>query len=174
MEPISPVMPGSESIEKVLAKDQPEYIPLPVVILNTASTAMVSRWKLTIEERSKIAAGADIVVQQLTFRERLQPINMQVVHRNEMPVLIENLLPGRSTAVERVEEYIDGSWIQREGGFDGMKIGDLFRTETMIPGQVAMAISNAVWQEGPQQFYLEADFRDTLEEGLARQKEYFG
>jgi hypothetical protein len=89
MQAVSPVMRGSESIEVVLAKDQPQYAPLPIVWLNTPSQAMVSRWRLTDEERAAIADGADIVLQQLTFRNPFQPVNLQVVMPNDNPLLVE-------------------------------------------------------------------------------------
>jgi hypothetical protein len=88
MEPISPVMPGSEAIEIVLGKDQPEYLPLPAVYLSTQSLPMITRWSLTEEERSAIAAGADLVLTQLTFGSYYHPVHLQVVFRDAMPVLV--------------------------------------------------------------------------------------
>jgi hypothetical protein len=95
MEPVSPVMPGSEDIEIVLGKGQPEYIPLPAVYLDTPSCPMVTRWRLTDEERKMVANGADVVLQQLVFRDGngrnnpFQPVHLQIVMRDEMPVLLE-------------------------------------------------------------------------------------
>jgi hypothetical protein len=89
MTPVSPVMPGSEPIEIILGKGQPEYSPLPAVYLDTVSCAMITRWRLTDEERSAIASGADIVLQQLTFRRGFHPVNLQVVDRDASPVLVE-------------------------------------------------------------------------------------
>ena len=89
MRPISPVMPGSKPIELVFGKDQPEYEDLPAVWLDTVSCPVVTRWRLTDEERFAISAGADIVVQQITFRKDLQPINIQVVMPDECPILLE-------------------------------------------------------------------------------------
>jgi len=91
MEPISPVMPGSESIEVVYAKDQPEYIPLPAVYVENAnSRTVVSRWRLTDQERAEIAAGADVVLQLLIpLNSDLTPSNLQIVMPDEAPSLIE-------------------------------------------------------------------------------------
>jgi hypothetical protein len=89
MKAVSPVMPGSEAIEEVLAEDQPEYDPLPVVICDTESRPMVSRWRLSEEERSAIAAGADIILQQLTFGCQFQPVNLQIVMPDEAPALLD-------------------------------------------------------------------------------------
>jgi hypothetical protein len=89
MTPVSPVMMGSEDIEIVLGKDQPQYIPLPAVYLDMDCKPMVTRWRFTDEEREAVANGADIVMQQLTFKARFQPVNVQVVMPNECPVLVE-------------------------------------------------------------------------------------
>jgi len=89
MRAVSPVMPGSGPIEIILAKDQPEYTPLPVVYIDNAARPMISRWRLDDDERAAIAAGADIVLQQLTFCNPVQPVNLQVVMPEDSPVLIE-------------------------------------------------------------------------------------
>jgi hypothetical protein len=82
-------MPGSEGIEIVLGKDQPEYTPLPAVYVDSESRPMVTRWRLTTEEREAIANGADVVLQQLTFKQLFQPVNLQVVMPDECPQLVE-------------------------------------------------------------------------------------
>jgi hypothetical protein len=89
MTAVSPVMPGSEPIEVVLGKDQPEYMPLPAVYLDTPSRPMITRWRLSDEEREAVANGADIVLQQLTFRSPFQPINVQIVMPEECPLFVE-------------------------------------------------------------------------------------
>lgn len=58
MEPVSPVIPGYT--ETIFAKDQPEYIPLPV--LQDGKGKRLSRFKFTDEERKLIAEGADLFV----------------------------------------------------------------------------------------------------------------
>jgi hypothetical protein len=89
MTAVSPVLPGSESIEIVLGKDQPEYAPLPAVYLDTPSRSMITRFRLTEKERGDIMVGADIVLQQLTFCQPFQPVNLQVVFPDESPVFVE-------------------------------------------------------------------------------------
>ena len=50
---------------------------------------------LTDEEREMVAKGADIVLQQLVFRDkygrnnRFQPVHLQVVMPDAMPLLME-------------------------------------------------------------------------------------
>ncbi len=95
MKPVSPVMPGSEPIELVYGKDQPEYIPLPGVYLDTVSAPVITRWRLDEEERKKIADGGDIVLTLLRFRfedgavRPLTPSHLQVCLPDEMPFLVE-------------------------------------------------------------------------------------
>ena len=71
MEPVSPVVPGAEPIETVYAADQPEYRPLPVF---RTSRSVLSRWRLTDEEREHIANGGDLFICQMNFGCDLQPI----------------------------------------------------------------------------------------------------
>lgn len=89
MTPVSPVMQGSEDIEIVLGKDQPQYIPLPALYIDSDARPMVTRWRLDDGERIAILAGADIVLQQLTFGNSFQPVNLQVVMPDRDPVLVE-------------------------------------------------------------------------------------
>jgi len=81
-------MPGSESIEVVLGKDQPEYYPLPAVYLDNDFRPMITRWRLTQEERQAVHDGADIVLTQLTFNHPFQPVHLQVTYRDQMPVVM--------------------------------------------------------------------------------------
>jgi len=78
MKPVSPVMPGMEHVrEVVIAKDQPEYLPLPAVVLNKAhGTPVMTRWRFTDEERELIKFGHDVVLTQLTFGHALQPVHL--------------------------------------------------------------------------------------------------
>jgi hypothetical protein len=89
MQPVSPVMPGSEAIETVFGKDQPEYTPLPSVYLNLPSRPVYNRWRPTDEERAALVAGADVVLCQLTFNKPYHPTHMQVCHPDQMPNLEE-------------------------------------------------------------------------------------
>jgi hypothetical protein len=82
-------MPGSEPIEVVYGKDQEQYNPLPAVYLDTPARPVLSRWRLTDEERAAIAAGADVVLTLLTFGHPLTPSHLQVALPDEMPLLVE-------------------------------------------------------------------------------------
>ena len=59
------------------AKDQPEYIPLPVYKdINTGE--VVSCWQLTRRERWKIFFTGKLWISNLTFLKPLQPIRPSV------------------------------------------------------------------------------------------------
>lgn len=73
-----PVCPGLEQYEKVYAKAQPQYNPLRTLVSNRGERSVLSRWGLTEEQRAKVAAGADIYLELLTFGDPLQPIRMGV------------------------------------------------------------------------------------------------
>ena len=57
----------------VLAKDQPQYMPLPVHVMDTPEREIISCWKLTEEERVELLSTGEIWVCQLTFGGPLQP-----------------------------------------------------------------------------------------------------
>lgn len=75
MKPISPVLPSSPEIpETVLAKDQPQYQPLPVAMVQRdAGAACLSRWILDPVERWQVLLTGEIWLEQLTFGHPLQP-----------------------------------------------------------------------------------------------------
>lgn len=91
MNPCSPVMPGSESIETVFMEDGSEHIQIPSVVIEYEFMRIaVSRWRLTDQERDAIARGADVVLQLLVGKHQLlTPSNLQVVMPDESPTLIE-------------------------------------------------------------------------------------
>ena len=66
------VVDGYEDHERVYAKDQPEYIPLRT--LRSPTGNVISRWRLTPEQRLMVAAGEDIFLELATFNQPLQPI----------------------------------------------------------------------------------------------------
>lgn len=71
MEAISPVLPASGEIEVTYAKEQPEYAPLPVF---RTEKGVLSRWKLTEDERRHIARGGDLFICMMNFGGPLLPI----------------------------------------------------------------------------------------------------
>ncbi len=77
MTPISPVLTEEfVPLEVVYARDQPQYIPLPVI--RNADGVLLSRWKLSESEREAIAAGADIFLSVWTHNRPLQPVRVEI------------------------------------------------------------------------------------------------
>jgi len=70
----------------VLAKNQPPYRPLEVVVGPPPRYRMISQWVLTDNERTAIAAGANIFIEQLTFGNSFQPILPTVGLRDFCPM----------------------------------------------------------------------------------------
>jgi type II secretory pathway predicted ATPase ExeA len=70
--PVSPVVPGKDLHEIVLAEDQPEYENMPVVF--TEPGVNLSRWELTTEERDFVAKNGYIYLSIWTFGQPQQPV----------------------------------------------------------------------------------------------------
>lgn len=87
MKPISPVAPVAKLREVTFAKDQPQYLPLPAILFPDGLA--MSRWEFTDEERRLIAEGANLVFSQLTFKQPMQPIRLQVVAADADPDFME-------------------------------------------------------------------------------------
>jgi hypothetical protein len=74
MEPTSPIINGMEEEEVVFAKDQPQYLQLPALKSTRPDGRILTRWKLTDEERAAVASGADLFLEVSTFGQPLQPL----------------------------------------------------------------------------------------------------
>jgi len=61
----------------ILAKDQPQYLPLPVHI--DKDGIVTSCWKLSLKERIKMLFSSKIWISVMTFNKPLQP---QLIHVN--------------------------------------------------------------------------------------------
>ena len=69
----------------IIAKDQPEYLALPAYrYANDPKGQIVCCWKLTDEEKQKIAETGEIWHHILTFNQPLQP-QLLSVDKPEMP-----------------------------------------------------------------------------------------
>jgi len=63
-----------EGVNVIYAKDQPEYLPLPVMKLEDGT--VISCWELTEEDVKMIIETKKVYVSQLTFHQPLQPLNV--------------------------------------------------------------------------------------------------
>ena len=82
------------------AKDQPEYLPLPVY--READGLVISCWQLTWRERFKILWTGRMWLRQLTFNQPLQPQLPEV----DAPFIASPIIavPDHATEEEQTEE----------------------------------------------------------------------
>lgn len=76
MKPVSPVIPGQNYDEIVIAKDQPEYMPLPVIVFQGG--VILSRWHMDDAERVAVAATGELYICLLTFGREMPDVKFQV------------------------------------------------------------------------------------------------
>jgi hypothetical protein len=62
----------------VFAKDQPEYLPLPALKIDSLIGEVVSCWKLSFKERVKIVFTGKVWLSLMSFSEPLTPCFMSV------------------------------------------------------------------------------------------------
>lgn len=85
MESVSPVIDGNEPFEVVYAADQPEYTPLPAL---RTEKALITRWRLSDEERQWIANGGDLFIAVLHFGQPLQPLMPLATSADEVMAIL--------------------------------------------------------------------------------------
>lgn len=78
MKPVSPVIPGSIYEEVVIAKNQPQYIPLPA-IYDTTHGVVLTRWKASFVERLRVLLTGNVYLRVRTFNKPLQPLRVMTV-----------------------------------------------------------------------------------------------
>lgn len=62
-----------KEVNKVFAKDQPEYVPLPAFLNNSPEGEVISCWQLSFRERLRILFTGKLWVCLLTFNKPLTP-----------------------------------------------------------------------------------------------------
>jgi len=84
---VSPVFTEAEvESERVIALDQAEYCPLIILpVMSEVSDGMVVRFRLSDEERARVAAGGDLVLMELTFGRQFTPIALGIVMPGQAP-----------------------------------------------------------------------------------------
>lgn len=77
MKPIPPLVTHPDAVPIVFAKDHPQYEPLPAAI-DTQGLVM-TEWEFSAEDLAAIVNGGRVRLWIWTFRQPLQPIQMEVV-----------------------------------------------------------------------------------------------
>lgn len=87
MKPVSPVIPGENLDETVVAENQPEYENLPVVVCGGG--VILSRWELSEEEKRTVQETGSVWLFMHTFGKPVTPVSLQVekpqVEQSEPP-----------------------------------------------------------------------------------------
>lgn len=81
MNVVSPVIPSLESAEVVIAKDQPEYIPVPS--LRTDCGKVLVRLDFSAEDLACAVNGGSLYLCFLTFNQPMQPFMAAVANHVE-------------------------------------------------------------------------------------------
>jgi len=82
---IGPVFEGLEDHEKIYALEQmADYVPLRTLPGENGKSA-IYRIELTVEQRSMIAAGGDILVEILHLGGPLAPSRVMILNQQDVP-----------------------------------------------------------------------------------------
>lgn len=77
MKPISPVLPGENFQEIIVAEHQDEYLNLPIIKCNEDGL-ILSRWELSDEEIQTVAETKSVWLFMHTFGNPVTPVSLQV------------------------------------------------------------------------------------------------
>jgi len=77
MKPVSPVIPGENFEEIIVAEHQDEYLNLPVIQCNE-NGLILSRWELSDEDLKTIAETKSVWLFMHTFGKPVTPVSLQV------------------------------------------------------------------------------------------------
>lgn len=80
MKPVSPVLkhPAFQMPETLVAKDQPEYDPMPAMVSRGQYGMVTTRWKPSLIERLILIFGGSVYVQMMRFGKGVTPIKVMV------------------------------------------------------------------------------------------------
>lgn len=100
MNPVSPVLPNCKVKEVCYAENQPQYLPLPAIVMSGMEKEVLTRWELSNEEKIALLSGGQIYLSIWTFGQHLQPIKLRVAQPEEIveeyrlvPLTVNNTAP---------------------------------------------------------------------------------
>lgn len=76
MQPMSPVIPGENFDEVIIAKHQAEYENLPAIGVYPGIT--ISRWRLSLWERVKVLFIGNVYLWVWNFGKPLSPVILEI------------------------------------------------------------------------------------------------
>ncbi len=77
----TPVIPSLESAEVIIAKDQPEYAPIPA--LKASSGKILMRLEFSAADLACVLNGGSLYLCFLTFNQPMQPVIAAIAHHVE-------------------------------------------------------------------------------------------
>jgi hypothetical protein len=75
----------------IFAEDQPEYEPLPALILDTPEAEVISCWRLSLKERFQVLIFGRVWLSLMSFKKPLTP-SFLATRRKEVFSLPEDKL----------------------------------------------------------------------------------
>lgn len=109
MRSATPVLPGHEKMiaETIMGKGQPEYDPLPAILVPGPDSEVLTRWELTDEEKILLLSGGHVYLSLKTFGNPVQPVLLRIAtpemiidEPREVQLPRETLKPDVSTEEE--------------------------------------------------------------------------
>ena len=91
MKPESPVIRGHNFPETIIAKDQPEYLPLPVIVTGAENKTILSRWTMEESEKSTVSRTGKLYINLLHFGHDVPSVTFQI--ENPIPQSETELFP---------------------------------------------------------------------------------
>jgi hypothetical protein len=103
MKIVAPPIKGFKYV--VIAKNQPQYHPLPALVLDDGG--VISRWKLNLIERLKVLCTGNVYLELLTFHNPVQPQHLTVNPKELLPENGRGMFKGTGeiTAVDRIAKF---------------------------------------------------------------------
>lgn len=93
-----------EGCNVTIAKDQPQYQPLPAMISEDKKT-VITEWQVSDEEKLAIVNGANIRLSIMTFGKPLQPLLLETSKiENPEPYLMKSQMPWLQGKFEAYQE----------------------------------------------------------------------
>ena len=92
----------------VYAENQPEYIPLPALRLNTTEAEVISCWKLSFKERVKVIFTGIVWVSMASFNKPIMPLFLSISRKNVYSHLDDNvsfLKKIKMVFIKRIKEW---------------------------------------------------------------------
>jgi hypothetical protein len=117
--PVSPVIEGMGEFEVIYAKDQPPYLPLPVLKVHDGK--ILCRWELDAEDRKKIWDGADVYITVLPCGGPLQPHKVEIGFRDDGPESLSHCELSKRSRLIKVAAALE--WIASQTETVGSEYG---------------------------------------------------